>query len=261
MNRDELEGKTEAVKGKVKQAVGDLRTTPPCTTKAWRTKSRGRPRRRSGRPNGRSARRSKTSATRSRSSVCRRGRGFAMRRGRKLYPIPPTEEASAAAAAPESAFRAHSSFADRILPDGCCTGFPASRARVGSVRRLDRAARRGGGDGRDAPRPHAGPWLDYRAAAGGPSNQPCPLRGAELLGDDARLGRAQSASGRLIDRFGSRVVLTLVTVALGAGRVRDESDLVVRGACDLDDAHPRAGPERAVGRQHRHGRSLVRAPD
>jgi hypothetical protein len=68
MNQDELKGKAEDVKAKVKQAAGDLTDNATCTTKAWRTKPREKPRNVREEPSGRSAKRSKHSGTRSRSS-------------------------------------------------------------------------------------------------------------------------------------------------------------------------------------------------
>ena len=68
MNRDELEGKIQTVKGRVKQTAALLRTTLICTTKVSRTKWPERPRRPWVASAAKSARLSGTSATPSRSS-------------------------------------------------------------------------------------------------------------------------------------------------------------------------------------------------
>ena len=126
--------------------------------------------------------------------------------------------------------------------------------------RLVRAARRRRGDGRHAARPHAGPRPDHRAAPRRSPARPGRLRAAEfwatILGSLAR-----SAIGHSIDRFGSRVVLTIVAVALGLVVCAMSRTSDVRRARCLADADARARPERAVGREPRDCRALVRAAD
>ena len=62
MNRDELEGKAEQLKGKIKQAAGDLTDDRTSAMKAWRTRPPEPFRKGTGRPIARSARPSRTSA-------------------------------------------------------------------------------------------------------------------------------------------------------------------------------------------------------
>ena len=125
--------------------------------------------------------------------------------------------------------------------------------------RLDRAAGGSGRDGRHAARAHAGPRSHHRAAARRSRHRPGRLRAAESLGHAHRrrgrdrhrpLHRSIRQPGRahrsLRPRSASRsVLMSRVTIVRRAGG---------RGHADA-----RARPERVVGRQHRHGRTVVRA--
>ena len=77
---------------------------------------------------------------------------------------------------------------------------------------------------------------------------------ATILGSAGALG-----IGRLIDRFGSRVMLTSVAVALGLVVCGDEPGRRLRRARHLDHAHARPRAERALGRQPDDRRPVVRA--
>ena len=77
---------------------------------------------------------------------------------------------------------------------------------------------------------------------------------ATLIGASGAIG-----IGRFLDRFGSRAVLTIVAGGARHHRGADEPrhDILRTRHCRHADA--RARTERALGREHRHGRSLVRA--
>ena len=71
---------------------------------------------------------------------------------------------------------------------------------------------------------------------------------ATILGSAGAIG-----VGRLIDRFGSRMMLTSVAVALGLVVAAMSQVAGVRRARHLGHAHARPRPERALGRQpHAH---------
>ncbi len=79
---------------------------------------------------------------------------------------------------------------------------------------------------------------------------------ATILGSAAAL-----AMGHAIDRFGTRNVLTLTAVSLGLVVCAMSRTRTCCRARDLADADARARPERAVGREPRDGRPLVREAD
>ena len=77
---------------------------------------------------------------------------------------------------------------------------------------------------------------------------------ATLIGAAGAIG-----IGRFLDRFGSRVVLTSRCRGARHHRGADEPRHDIRRAGRRRHADARARTERAVGREHRHGRTLVRA--
>ena len=72
---------------------------------------------------------------------------------------------------------------------------------------------------------------------------------ATLIGAAGAIG-----IGRFIDRVGSRVVLTVVAAALGVTVRADEPGHDICGTGGGRHVDARARTERAIGRQHRHGR-------
>ena len=135
---------------------------------------------------------------------------------------------------------------------------PRFRHPIAALLRLERDARRRRGDGRHAAGPHAGPRLDYRAAARRSPPRPRRLRGAQSLGDAAGI------RGRGRDRSPPRSIRKPSRPDDGrrrarARRLRHEPDDDSRGAGGVDHAHPRPGPERAVGGEPDDRRPVVRA--
>ena len=66
--------------------------------------------------------------------------------------------------------------------------------------------------------------------------------------------------GRLIDRFGSRIVLTIVTLALATVVLLMSGARSVFHIGNSDHTDARTGTERPLGRQYHHGGQVVRAP-
>ena len=66
--------------------------------------------------------------------------------------------------------------------------------------------------------------------------------------------------GRLIDRFGSRIVLTVVTVSLASVVFGMSATQQRRHDCDPDNSHAWIRSERALSGQHHDGWAVVCAP-